>query len=171
LLTAALVHSLLAKIRCSFSASCWLSSCRKKKLADGNDSETGLLMGWSIGALIGGGHDYKRATEATEVVGAFTPHVPPGGTVILAGVEEADTEAMDLLAMRFGAALERRPADEVRAELKAMEKAAEELRKQESKDKRDGKRAERERKADEKRSKAVADTPGPQLGPAFTDAG
>jgi len=128
-------------------------------------------MGWSIGALIGGGHDYKRATEATEVVGAFTPHVPPGGTVILAGVEEADTEAMDLLAMRFGAALERRPADEVRAELKAMEKAAEELRKQESKDKRDGKRAERERKADEKRSKAVADTPGPQLGPAFTDAG
>ncbi|WP_328442153.1 histidine kinase [Streptomyces sp. NBC_00444] len=134
----------------------------------------GLLMGWGIGALIGGGHDYKRATEATEAVGAFTPHVPPGGTVILAGVEEADTEAMNLLAMRYGATLERRPADDVRAELKAMEKAVDEIRKQEAKDKRDRKRDERGRKADERKSKDGTDTPGPNLAPAdasATDAG
>ena len=131
----------------------------------------GLLMGWGIGALIGGGHDYRRATEATGAVGAFTPHVPPGGTVILAGVEEAGTEALDLLATRYGAALERRPADDVRAELKAMEKAADEIRKQEAKDKRDGKRAERERKAGGRKSKDGADTPEPSLAPADTDAG
>ncbi|PAZ16752.1 hypothetical protein CLM62_06065, partial [Streptomyces sp. SA15] len=69
-------------------------------------------------------------------------------------------------ATRYGAALERRPADDVRAELKAMEKAADEIRKQEAKDKRDRKRAERERKADERESKDGADTPGPSLAPA-----
>ncbi|WP_181801197.1 hypothetical protein [Streptomyces shenzhenensis] len=141
----------------------------------------GLLMGWSIGALIGGGQDYKRASEATMAVGAFTPQVPPGGTVILAGVKEADTEAIDLLAMRHGAALERRPADDVRAELKAMEKAADEIRKQEVKEKRDRKRAERERKThgansedEEPMSNDAADTPGLEIAPAgasATDAG
>ncbi|MEV7739729.1 histidine kinase [Streptomyces sp. NPDC088921] len=130
----------------------------------------GLMMGWGIGALIGGGHDYKRATEATEAVGAFTPHVPLGGTVILAGVEEADTEALDLLAARYGATLERRPADDVRAELKAMEKAADEIRKQEAKDKRDGKRAERERRAGERKSKDGVGAPGANLAPAATSA-
>jgi uncharacterized membrane protein len=109
----------------------------------------GVLMGWGIGAAIGGGYDYKRVTEATEAVGAFTPHVPPGGTAILAEVEEADPQALDLLAMRHDATLERRPADSVRIELKAMEEAADRIRKEEAKAKRDGKRAEAERKVKE----------------------
>jgi hypothetical protein len=106
-------------------------------------------MGCGIGAAIGGGYDYKRVTEATEAVGAFTPHVPPGGTAILAEVEEADPQALDLLAMRHDATLERRPADSVRIELKAMEEAADRIRKEEAKAKRDGKRAEAERKVKE----------------------
>ncbi|WP_051745422.1 hypothetical protein [Streptomyces yerevanensis] len=133
----------------------------------------GVLMGWGIGALIGGGHDYKRVTEATGAVGAFTPHVPPGGTVILAGVKEADTDAMNLLAMRYDAALERRPADSVRTELKAMEKAADQIRKQEAKDDRDRKRAERERKAAERKTEDGArgqKQPAPPAASA-TDAG
>jgi hypothetical protein len=102
----------------------------------------GVLMGWGIGAMIGGGYDYKQVREATEAVGAFTPQVPPGATVILAEVKESDTEALDLLAMRHDAVLERRPADDVRAELKAMEEAAERIRKDETKARRENKRAE-----------------------------
>lgn len=128
----------------------------------------GVLMGWGVGALIGGGHDYKRATEATGAVGAFTPHVPPGGTVILVAVEEADPEAMDLLALRHGATIERRPAADVRVELKAMEKAADQIRKQEAKDDRDRKRAERERKAEDGADGQKRPAP---TGASATDAG
>ncbi|MFI5798659.1 DUF1269 domain-containing protein [Streptomyces sp. NPDC051677] len=101
----------------------------------------GVLMGWGVGALIGGGRDYKRAEETTTAVGAFVQHVPPGGTALLAEVRESDTEALDLLAMRYDAVLERCPADDVRAELKAMEEAAERIRKEEAKGKREHKRA------------------------------
>lgn len=103
----------------------------------------GVLMGWGVGALIGGGRDYKRAEQATTAVGAFVQHVPPSGTVILTEVRESDTEALDLLALRYDAVLERRPADSVRAELKAMEEAAEKARKEQAKQERDLKRAER----------------------------
>ncbi|MPY55658.1 hypothetical protein [Streptomyces spongiae] len=106
----------------------------------------GVLMGWGIGAAIGSGYDYKRVTEATGAVGAFTPHVPPGGTAILAEVRESDTQALDLLAMRYDAVLERRPADSARTELKAMEEAADRIRKEEAKQERDRKRTETEQK-------------------------
>ncbi|BBC30987.1 uncharacterized protein SGFS_022810 [Streptomyces graminofaciens] len=106
----------------------------------------GVLMGWGIGAAIGSGYDYKRVTEATGAVGAFTPHVPPGGTAVLAEVRESDTQALDLLAMRYDAVLERRPADSARTELKAMEEAADRIRKEEAKQERSRKHAEAEQK-------------------------
>ncbi|MEW2404160.1 hypothetical protein [Streptomyces sp. NPDC046862] len=106
----------------------------------------GMLMGWSVGALIGGGHDYKRAAAATGTVGVYSQHVPPNGTAVLAEVRESDTETLDLLAMRYDAVLERRPADSVRVELKAMAEAADRIRKEESKERRDRKRAETEQK-------------------------
>ncbi|KUN82853.1 DUF456 domain-containing protein [Streptomyces griseoruber] len=102
----------------------------------------GVLMGVGVGALIGGGYDYKRAEKATTAVGAFVQHVPPGATALLAEVRESDTQALDLLAMRYDAALERRPTDSVRVELKAMEEAAERIRKEEAKARRAHKRAE-----------------------------
>ncbi|MET8977007.1 hypothetical protein ABZX85_15435 [Streptomyces sp. NPDC004539] len=101
----------------------------------------GVLMGWGIGAVIGGGHGYRRAEEATEAVGGFTPHLPPGGTVVLAEVVEHGTEALDVLAMRHDAVLERRPTDSVRAELKAMEDAAERMRGDEVRARRESRRA------------------------------
>ncbi|MFF4630060.1 hypothetical protein [Streptomyces griseorubiginosus] len=102
----------------------------------------GALTGWGIGAAIGSGYDYKRVTEAAGAVGAFTPHVPPGGTVILAEVHESDPQALDLLAMRHDAVLERRPSDSVRDELKAMEEAADAIRREEVKTRREQKRTE-----------------------------
>jgi hypothetical protein len=100
----------------------------------------GVLMGWGVGALIGGGHDYKRAERATTAVGVFAQQVPLGGTAILAEVRESDTQALDQLAMRYDAILERRPADSVRNELKAMEEAADRSRKEEAKQRRDRER-------------------------------
>ncbi|MEU1272620.1 hypothetical protein [Streptomyces sp. NPDC005799] len=106
----------------------------------------GILTGWGIGAVIGGGYDYKRAEETTGTVAIVTSNMPPGGTAILAEVREADPQPVDLLAMRYDAVLERRPSDSVRTELKAMERAADRLRKDEAKERRDRKRAEAERK-------------------------
>ncbi|MFI5801086.1 hypothetical protein [Streptomyces sp. NPDC051677] len=106
----------------------------------------GVLMDWGIGALIGGGHDYKKAALAVGVVSAVsavTPHVPRGGTVILAEVGETDPQVLDRLAMRYDAILERRSADSVRDELKAMEEAADQARKEQAKRKREHKHAER----------------------------
>ncbi|WP_033328433.1 hypothetical protein [Streptomyces yerevanensis] len=106
----------------------------------------GVLMGWGVGALIGGGHDYKRVERATTAVGVFAQQVPLGGTAILAEVRESDPQALDQLAMRYDAVLERRPADSVRNELKAMEEAAERSRKEEAKQRRDLERAEKKAK-------------------------
>lgn len=103
----------------------------------------GVLMGWGVGALIGGGHDYKRAERATTAVGVFAQQVPPGGTAILAEVGESDTQALDQLAMCYDAVLERRPADSLRTELEAMEEAVEQARKEQARQERDRKRAER----------------------------
>ncbi|MDH6484544.1 DUF1269 domain-containing protein [Streptomyces sp. SAI-127] len=103
----------------------------------------GVLMGWGVGALIGGGHDYKRAEQAATAVGVFAQQVPPGGTAILAEVRESDTQSLDQLAIRYDAVLERRPADSLRTELKAMEEAAEQARKEQARQERDRKREER----------------------------
>ncbi|MEU1181836.1 hypothetical protein ABZ464_30225 [Streptomyces sp. NPDC005820] len=106
----------------------------------------GVLTGWGIGAVIGSGYDYKRAEEATGTVTLLTSHMPPGGTAALAEVRESDPQALDLLAMRYDAVVERRPSDSVRTELKAMEEAADRIRKEEAKDRRDRKRTETEQK-------------------------
>lgn len=117
----------------------------------------GVMMGWGIGALIGGGHDYKRASRAGDAVDAFSQQVPPNGTAVLAEVRESDPGALDLLAMRYDAILERRPADALRAELMAMEEAAEAIRKGEEKSRRERKRAETDKKVtDEKDTDGVA---------------
>ncbi|MEU1165209.1 hypothetical protein ABZ372_33775 [Streptomyces sp. NPDC005921] len=106
----------------------------------------GILTGWGIGAVIGSGYDYKRAEETTGTVALLTSHMPPGGTAVLAEVRESDPQALDLLAMRYDAVVERRPSDSVRTELKAMEEAADRIRKEEAKDRRDRKRTETEQK-------------------------
>ncbi|MER5756987.1 hypothetical protein [Streptomyces sp. NPDC002088] len=49
--------------------------------------------------------------------------VSAGSTVLVAEVAERDMAAIDLFAMRFGAVLERRPAERVRAEVKAVREA------------------------------------------------
>ncbi|MFJ9893174.1 hypothetical protein ACIQPR_07550 [Streptomyces sp. NPDC091280] len=84
----------------------------------------GAALGWGIGAVLAD-HDQRPAAGAIE---AFTPHVPHGGTAVLAEVGESDPEILDLLAMDYDAVLERRPAATVRAELAALAAEAEAIR-------------------------------------------
>ncbi|MEV5843536.1 hypothetical protein AB0M32_16395 [Streptomyces sp. NPDC051985] len=81
----------------------------------------GTLLGWGIGAMISGGHDSRPVYGTAGAIETATPHLPPGGKVILAEVAESDTEPLDLLAMRYDAVLERSSARSVRAELDAMQ--------------------------------------------------
>ncbi|QFR01559.1 hypothetical protein F9278_41320 [Streptomyces phaeolivaceus] len=119
------------------------------------DGPLGMLVGWGVGAMIGGGHDRSRAAGTTRPVsevtaaGSFAPHLSPGGgAVILAEAGESDTDALNLLAMRYDAVLERRPAGAVRAELKVMEEEAEQIRKRVAKAGRRRRRAEVARRVD-----------------------
>ncbi|MFE7278413.1 hypothetical protein [Streptomyces sp. NPDC057623] len=122
------------------------------------DGPLGMLMGWGVGAMIGGGHDRSQAAEAAEITrpvsavtasSSFAPHLlPGGGAVILAEAGESDTDALNLLAMRYDAVLERRPAGAVRAELKVIEEEAEQIRKRVAKAGRGRRRAEIARRAD-----------------------
>jgi len=78
-----------------------------------------------------------------EIHGAVLVERPDdGAAVVLAAVGESGTDTLDMLALWYGSVLERRPVDGVRAELKAMEEAAEQVRKEEAKARREQKRAE-----------------------------
>ncbi|MGW5482893.1 histidine kinase [Streptomyces sp. NPDC004008] len=101
----------------------------------------GVVLGWGTGALVGGGADWRRATESSGLVALVADEVSAGSTVLVAEVAERDTAAIDLLAMRFDAVLERRPAERVRAEVKAVREAQEAAEREAAKVRREQKKA------------------------------
>jgi hypothetical protein len=116
------------------------------------DTRSRPRYGWTTaalgtGTLIGERHGYRRATGAGGAADAFTAQAPPDGAVILAEVGEADTETLNLLALWYGAVLERRPADPARRAPEAMEEAVGEIGGEEAKDWRDRGRPEAARKS------------------------
>ncbi|MFF7190342.1 histidine kinase [Streptomyces sp. NPDC008222] len=114
----------------------------------------GVVLGWGTGALVGGGADWRRATENSGLVALVADEVSAGSTVLVAEVAERDTAAIDLLAMRFDAVLERRPAERVRAEAKAVREAQEAAEREAAKVRREQKKARLEATA-EARGKAL----------------
>ncbi|WP_369251206.1 histidine kinase [Streptomyces sp. R41] len=104
----------------------------------------GVVLGWGTGALVGGGADWRRATESSGLVALVADEVSAGSTVLVAEVAERDTAAINLLAMRFGAVLERRPSERVRAEVKAVREAEEAAEREAAKARREQKKAELE---------------------------
>ncbi|MFF4347068.1 histidine kinase [Streptomyces sp. NPDC001530] len=104
----------------------------------------GVVLGWGTGALVGGGADWRRATESSGLVALVADEVSADSTVLVAEVAERDTAAIDLLAMRFGAVLERRPAERVRAEVKALREAEEAAEREAAKARREQKKAQLE---------------------------
>ncbi|MGW3729611.1 hypothetical protein [Streptomyces sp. NPDC000851] len=114
----------------------------------------GVVLGWGTGALVGGGADWRRATESSGLVALVADEVSAGSTVLVAEVAERDMAAIDLLAMRFGAVLERRPAERVRTEVKAVREAEEGAEREAVKARREQKKAQLEATMEE-RGKAL----------------
>ncbi|MFD3495855.1 histidine kinase [Streptomyces sp. NPDC058690] len=104
----------------------------------------GVMLGWGTGALVGGGADWRRATEGSGLAALVADEVSAGSTVLVAEVAERDTAAFDVFAMRFGAVLERRPAERVRAEIKAVREAESAAERAAAKARREQKKAQME---------------------------
>ncbi|WP_196218015.1 hypothetical protein [Streptomyces blattellae] len=104
------------------------------------------LEGGTMRFTDGMGREAGRNTAATAARGAvdlFTPQVPPDGTVIFAEARETNTETLDLLALWYGAVLERRPIDAVHSEPEAAAAGvADMISRIEARDRRDRERAE-----------------------------
>ncbi|MFI6357235.1 histidine kinase [Streptomyces sp. NPDC050743] len=101
----------------------------------------GVVLGWGAGALMGGGADWRRAVDSSGLVALVADEVSAGSTVLVAEVAERDTATIDLLAMRFGAVLERRPAERVHAEVKAVREAQQAAEREAAKVRREQKKA------------------------------
>jgi outer membrane lipoprotein SlyB len=88
----------------------------------------GVVLGWGAGTLAGSDADWRRAANRSGVVALVADEVSAGNIVLVAELVEHHQAPVNYLAMRFDAVLERRPATQVRAEVKAVceaQKAAE----------------------------------------------
>ena len=110
----------------------------------------GVLLGFGTGALVGGVFDIDRATSVDGALALLSAQIPPGSTALIADAVETTPEPLDRLAARFGATIERQPADRVAAEVEAAAAAAEVAQKEANRVLREHKRAEIRANLDEK---------------------
>lgn len=110
----------------------------------------GVLLGFGTGALIGGVFDVERAEGADGALALLSAQIPPGSTVLIIEAVETTPEPLDQLAARFGATIERQPADRVAAEVEAAAAAAEAAQKEADRVLRERKRAQIRTKIDDK---------------------
>ena len=83
----------------------------------------GMLFGWTGGMLVGSAFDAKRAANTDSVLGAISDFIPPGGTALVAEVDEVATEVVDQIMTPLGGTVHLRSADDVLADLEAAEDA------------------------------------------------
>jgi uncharacterized membrane protein len=83
----------------------------------------GMLLGGSIGLMSGSIVDLTAYDDDDSVLSAFSRHVGPGETAVLAQLDEQSYEVVDSAMARLSGSVLRRLADEVRAELAAAEDA------------------------------------------------
>lgn len=81
----------------------------------------GLVLGGGAGMAVGSLLDANEARLSEAVVATAVRHVPPGGTAIVADVDERDPGVLDEVASRTGAAAVRVSRADVEAELAAVE--------------------------------------------------
>ena len=102
----------------------------------------GVLLGFGTGALAGGLFDIDRATGVDSALTLLSREVPPGSTALIVELVESSPEPLDQLAARFGASVERQPAELVAAEVEAADEAAAAAQKEADRVLRQRKRAE-----------------------------
>ena len=116
----------------------------------------GMLLGWSAGAAVGGIVDVRRAQLAEEALSAFGQSIPPGGTAILADVNELAVEVIDGEMSQLGGQVTRRPATEVLAEMEAAEEATAAAQRDAKRVLREQRKAERREQREERLAKLQA---------------
>ncbi|MFC9330044.1 histidine kinase [Kitasatospora sp. NPDC057015] len=91
----------------------------------------GFFLGWTAGTVLGGVSELKRFQDAAESLTVFSSGLAEGKALLIAEVREESPTAADALAARHGGRLVRRPAEEVEAEVRSAQEAAEdEVRKE-----------------------------------------
>jgi uncharacterized membrane protein len=110
----------------------------------------GVLLGFGSGALVGGAFDIDRATGVDSGLSLLSAQIPPGTTALIVEAVETSPEPLDQLAARYGATVERQPAEQVAAEVEVADAAAEAAQKEADRVLRERKRAEAKAKIDEK---------------------
>lgn len=112
----------------------------------------GMLFGWTGGLLVGGAFDIRRADQSDSVLGEISRFIPPGGTAVVAEVNEYATEVVDKLMTEQGGIVHRRPAEVVLAELEATEDAYREAQKEAERVAREQRKVERRQNAEERKA-------------------
>lgn len=83
----------------------------------------GVLIGGAEGLLIGSLVDVSDAEETDSVLTAISRSVHADHTALLAQVDEQSPEVIDAAMARLGGTIERKPLDELKAEIAAAEDA------------------------------------------------
>ncbi|WP_026926330.1 DUF1269 domain-containing protein [Granulicoccus phenolivorans] len=110
----------------------------------------GMLFGWTAGMLIGGGSDVQRQDRTAGLLTDLSNSIPPGGTAIVAEVEEFTPEVLNEAMGALGGVILRRPAEQVLAELEVTEEAYEQARKEAEKKAKEERKAERKENWDQR---------------------
>lgn len=86
----------------------------------------GALLGWTAGTVLGGAAELKQFQEGAEGLLVYSRDLAEGHAMLIVELHEHDQRPADELAKRHGGQLVRRPAEEVAAEVRAAEQAADE---------------------------------------------
>lgn len=84
----------------------------------------GALVGASAGAVLAGGAENRHFYKGGAALIVLGAEVPDGESMLVAEVHETSEGPVDELAERFGGTVERRPAEEFAAEVRAAEDKA-----------------------------------------------
>lgn len=112
----------------------------------------GMLFGWTTGAIIGGVADAQRDDDTEGVLGEISRYIPPGGTAVVAELNEYTGDVVNALISKHGGTVFRRSADEVLAELEAAEEAFESAQREAKKIAKEQRKAERRQNAEERKA-------------------
>lgn len=110
----------------------------------------GMLFGWTGGMLIGGAFDARRADRTAGLLGEISDSIPPGGTAIVAEVEEFAREVVDGAMAKLGGVVLRRPAMDVLAAMEDAEDAYREAEREADRRAREQRKAERKEDWDQR---------------------
>lgn len=83
----------------------------------------GMLLGWGLGAAVGAGVDADRAADEDDAIDRISQLIPPGSTAIVAETKEEDLDALGAFVARYNGFIDRRPLDDVLAELEGEQQA------------------------------------------------